>query len=211
MKKWKIATIFGLCTASLTGLGFSTFIISQSSANVPNIQVGADNVYFIGEYLALDKTQGSEADAVDEIVLTEFGFLDEDEFVNDDVVSFYLSFDLKKYRNETKTNLIQFDVTLTNESTSTSLFGAIDSISLSYDSMHEYTSQVSATLSQTSTSIIGQFPSIDVTPMQSSALYLKLNFHFTVATADSFVQLYDDFQKDPLKLSLKIDLRSDVA
>ena len=211
MKKWKIATIFGLCTASLTGLGFSTFIISQSSANVPNIQVGADNVYFIGEYLALDKTQGSEADAVDEIVLTEFGFLDEDEFVNDDVVSFYLSFDLENYRNETKTNLIQFDVTLINESTSSSLFDAIDSSSLSYDSTHEYTNQITATLSQTSTSIIGQFPSIDMTPIQSSALYLKLNFHFAIATTDSFVQLYDAFQKDPLKLSLKIDLRSDVA
>ena len=45
MKKWKIATIFGLCTSSLTGLGFSTFIITQENSDyIFNVQVNVDEV-----------------------------------------------------------------------------------------------------------------------------------------------------------------------
>lgn len=43
MKKWKIATIIGLCTASMAGLGFSTWILGAEPERV-DIPVSADDV-----------------------------------------------------------------------------------------------------------------------------------------------------------------------
>ncbi len=43
MKKWKIATIIGLCTASMAGLGFSTWILGAEPERI-DIPVSADDV-----------------------------------------------------------------------------------------------------------------------------------------------------------------------
>ena len=159
----------------------------------------------------MDKTQGSGNDAVDEIILTNFGFLNEDEFVTNASVSFYLSFDLKHYYDETKTNFVLFNVTLTNKSMNTALFNVIDSIVLSYDSTYDYKNQISSTLIRDSASIVGQFPSITTASIQSDFLHLKLILNFNVSTIDSFKQIYTDFLQNPLRLSLKIDLGSIAA
>ena len=42
MKKWKMATVIGLCTASIAGLGFSTWVIGESER--VEIPVSADDV-----------------------------------------------------------------------------------------------------------------------------------------------------------------------